>query len=70
MATTGLLSAVRTGARTVGWYVRGVMGEDAYDKYLDHFEGVHPAGAVPMTEREFWRDRSDRQDANPQSRCC
>jgi uncharacterized short protein YbdD (DUF466 family) len=31
---------------------------------------VHDASATPMTEREFWRDHSDRQDANPQGRCC
>ena len=24
----------------------------------------------PMTEREFWRDQTDRQDTNPQGRCC
>ncbi|HYH77897.1 MAG TPA: YbdD/YjiX family protein, partial [Arthrobacter sp.] len=24
----------------------------------------------PLTEREFWRDRTDRQDSNPQGRCC
>jgi len=57
-------------ARGIRWYVRGVMGEDAYEKYLAHVEGEH-AGAVPvMTEREFWRDRTDRQDANPEGRCC
>ena len=56
-------------ARGVRWYVRGVMGEDAYDKYLEHARGQHE-GAQIMTEREFWRDRTDRQDANPQGRCC
>ena len=45
------------------------MGADAYAKYLAHHaEPGH--GAPPMTEREFWRDRTDRQDANPQGRCC
>jgi len=56
-------------ARGVRWYVRGVMGEDAYDKYLEHARGQHE-GAQVMTEREFWRDRTDRQDANPEGRCC
>jgi len=56
-------------ARGVRWYVRGVMGEDAYDKYLEHARGQHE-GAQIMTEREFWRDRTDRQDANPEGRCC
>jgi len=63
--------------RGVRWYVRGVMGEDAYEKYLAHVESEHGggdggAGAAPpvMTEREFWRDRTDRQDANLSGRCC
>ena len=52
------------------------MGDDAWDKYRAHHEAVHRAGdpAHPtermMTEREFWRDQTDRQDANPQGRCC
>jgi len=57
-------------ARGVRWYVRALMGEDAYEKYLAHVEGEHGGGVVPLTEREFWRDRTDRQDANPQGRCC
>jgi len=57
-------------ARGIRWYVRAVMGEDAYEKYLAHVEGEHGGGAVPLSEREFWRDRTDRQDANPQGRCC
>jgi len=57
-------------ARNIRWYVRGVMGEDAYEKYLAHVAGEHDDGARVMTEREFWRDRTDRQDANPEGRCC
>jgi len=57
-------------ARSIRWYVRGVMGEDAYEKYLAHVAGDHGDGARVMTEREFWRDRTDRQDANPEGRCC
>jgi len=75
--THTLLEGVRSGARSVVWFVRGVMGEDAYDKYLLHYDAVHGSGGggddtppPPMTEREFWRDHSDRQDNNPQGRCC
>jgi uncharacterized short protein YbdD (DUF466 family) len=60
-------------ARGIRWYVRGLMGEDAYEKYLEHVQGEHGehGDSVPiMTEREFWRDRTDRQDANPSGRCC
>ncbi|MDU2316806.1 MAG: CstA-like transporter-associated (seleno)protein, partial [Cutibacterium acnes] len=24
----------------------------------------------PMSEKAFWRDQCDRQDRNPQARCC
>ena len=79
-----LLASVRQGAKGFAWFMRGVMGEDAYDKYKAHHEGLRDAHddsthdpdaaacAVPvmMTEREFWRDQTDRQDINPQGRCC
>ena len=68
-----VLAAVRTGARGVAWFVRGVLGEDAYDKYAAHHAATHggcEAGEPVMTEREFWRDQTDRQQRNPQGRCC
>ena len=70
-----VLAAVRTGARGVAWFVRGVLGEDAYDKYAAHHAATHgrggEGGGEPvMTEREFWRDQTDRQQQNPQGRCC
>ncbi|MEV8027942.1 YbdD/YjiX family protein [Cellulosimicrobium funkei] len=57
------------GAAHVRWYVRQVMGDDAYATYAAHQRAVHPGGVV-MTEREFWRMRHAEQDANPGSRCC
>jgi uncharacterized short protein YbdD (DUF466 family) len=68
----GVGAAVRSAAAGFVWYVRGVMGEDAYEKYRAHHDSVHgTAAAVPvLTEREFWRDQTDRQDTNPQGRCC
>lgn len=57
--------------RDVRWFMRGVMGADAYEKYLDHYWTNHgPDAGPPLTEREFWRDRDDRRDANPEGRCC
>jgi len=65
------LALVQRGVGAVGWFMRGVLGEDAYDKYLAHFETHHVDGAAePMTAREFWRDHTDRQNDNPQGRCC
>jgi uncharacterized short protein YbdD (DUF466 family) len=52
---------------------RGVVGEDAYERYREHVQAQRANGDPGhplMTEREFWRDRTDRQDANPQGRCC
>jgi uncharacterized short protein YbdD (DUF466 family) len=63
------MNAVVAGFRGFTRYLGGVMGADAYTKYLAHHaEAGH--GTQPMTEREFWRDQTDRQDANPQGRCC
>ncbi|MCB7135881.1 YbdD/YjiX family protein [Cellulosimicrobium marinum] len=68
-----MLAAVGTrvldAARAVRWYVRQVMGDDAYATYVAHRQATHPGGTV-MTEREFWRARHAEQDANPGSRCC
>lgn len=67
-----VLDTVRKGARDFVWLFKGVMGEDAYDKYKAHCEATHaPEDGQPMmTEREFWRDVTDRQESNPQGRCC
>lgn len=69
-----VVDSVRTAAGGLAWFVRGVMGGDAYEKYAAHQAAQHAAGAAdghpPMTEREFWRDQTDRQDCNPQGRCC
>ncbi|RAX17688.1 DUF466 domain-containing protein [Pseudarthrobacter sp. AG30] len=63
------ITAVTNGFRGFARYLGGVMGADAYAKYLEH----HKASGhqePPLGEREFWRDRTDRQDRNPQGRCC
>ncbi|NYD78752.1 YbdD/YjiX family protein [Arthrobacter cupressi] len=57
------------GLRGVAAYFRGVMGADAYRKYLEHHEACGHSTA-PMNERQFWRERMDRQDTEPQGRCC
>jgi uncharacterized short protein YbdD (DUF466 family) len=66
-------AAARDVGRNVVWFVRSVMGDDAYEKYRAHYEAQHsghPPSHQPLTEREFWRDRTDRQDAHPEGRCC
>ncbi|BAJ74104.1 uncharacterized small protein [Microbacterium testaceum StLB037] len=59
---------VRVG-RGIRWYVTTLMGDRAYDVYVAHHR-VHHRGDVPLTERQFWRQRAAEQDANPGARCC
>ncbi|WP_106208770.1 YbdD/YjiX family protein [Glaciihabitans tibetensis] len=64
---------LRAIAQHVSWYVSAMMGDDAYRKYREHHESQHrdDDSAEPMlTEKQFWRDQTDRQDTNPQGRCC
>lgn len=63
------MNALVAGFRGFAEYFSGVLGADAYKKYLEHHEAsVHDG--PPMCERDFWRDHTDRQDSNPQGRCC
>jgi uncharacterized short protein YbdD (DUF466 family) len=63
------IAALSKGFKGFARYLGGVLGADAYARYLDHYRAAGHT-EPPLTEREFWRDRSDRQDANPQGRCC
>ncbi|MFJ3959034.1 YbdD/YjiX family protein [Arthrobacter sp. NPDC090010] len=65
----GAWRRVRAGASAFRRGIRGVFGADAYEKYLEYHRQHHPHHA-PMSEPEFWRDRCDRQEGNPQGRCC
>jgi uncharacterized short protein YbdD (DUF466 family) len=62
-------TAVAKGCRGLAWYLEGMLGADAYRKYLEHHRLAHP-GEEPLTERAYWREAMDRQDRNPQGRCC
>lgn len=61
--------AVARAARTLRWYVRGVVGEDAYERYVAHVAATRPGHPVP-SEREFWRDKHAYQERHPDTRCC
>lgn len=65
---TGAEQLVRA-ARSVRWFVRGVIGADAYERYLAYHERAQP-DAAPMGEKEFWRAHVDARDTNPTTRCC
>lgn len=64
-----LHALLRRAGRGIRWYVTTLMGDRAYDVYVAHLRAQHPE-AVPLTERQFWRQRSDAQDRNPGARCC
>lgn len=67
--TMELLRSAGRGLGAVNRYLKGVLGEDSYSKYLDHHRSTGCA-TEPMNVKEFWRDKTDRQDANPEGRCC
>ncbi|WP_309615547.1 YbdD/YjiX family protein [Salinibacterium sp.] len=56
-------------ARSVSWYITSLMGDRAYDTYVDHLAARHP-GIAPVDERAFWVARYREQEANPGARCC
>ncbi len=49
------------------WYLKQATGEAKWDEYLDH---CRRHGHEPMTRKEFERERADRRENDPQSRCC
>jgi uncharacterized short protein YbdD (DUF466 family) len=51
------------------WYVREVMGENAYDHYLAHQRRHHPGEPV-LSRREFECRRLDWMEVEPGQRCC
>ncbi len=57
------------GWEALTWWIKGVLGEDAYQRYLDYHYRSGSQGRI-LTEREFWRAHNDRLDRNPQSRRC
>lgn len=66
---SSLLARLSTAAHSFRTFMRGVLGADAYDRYVQHQTRVHP-GKPYMAEREFWRDRTDEMERNPGARCC
>ena len=55
--------------RNTLWFLRGVLGEDAYQHYLAHQARMHP-DTEPLSEKAFWKDKTDWEERNPQGRCC
>lgn len=66
---TGPLTRLRDGWASLRWYVDGIVGANAYSRYVAHLGRNHPGAPVP-TERDFWRQHYADQEANPTTRCC
>jgi uncharacterized short protein YbdD (DUF466 family) len=64
-----MVAAFGQGYRAVRWWFRGVLGADAYDRYLAHHARAGHDDP-PMSERAFWRARTDHQERHPQVRFC
>jgi uncharacterized short protein YbdD (DUF466 family) len=64
-----MLTRLHRSVRSAWQIARGVVGETAYERYLDHHRKHHP-DQRPLDEREFWRRHVDRGDTHPGSRCC
>ena len=54
--------------RWMGWYLREVTGETAYDRYVEHLRATHPEEPVP-SRRDFERARMDGREDQPPRRC-
>ncbi|GII22688.1 YbdD/YjiX family protein [Planosporangium mesophilum] len=66
---TSLWSALGRGCRFAVWYVKEVVGENDYEHYLKHLQRHHP-DARPVPRKAFERDKVQRLETNPKSRCC
>lgn len=62
--------AALRGLKGLHWYLKEIMGENAYLHYLESYRRRHGTADGAMGEREFWRDLTDAQDRNPTARCC
>ncbi len=48
---------------------RAVLGDDAYERYLDHHAKSHRE-SVPLSRREFYDDELKRKWSGAVNRCC
>ncbi len=70
--TSRLRAAVgraRTGLAQARRLWRDFTGESAYERYVERHRREHP-GHEPMTERQWWRAKTDFDEDNVQARCC
>ncbi len=68
---TGWKSETITGGMRRLWRaLRGLCGDDAYERYLEHWARHHPGEeSAPLDRKSFFKDRQDRQWEDIR-RCC
>lgn len=53
-----------------GWKrLREMTGDDAYDRYLQHWQSHHDAGEQPLDRETFYRQQTEHR-WNGIKRCC
>jgi uncharacterized short protein YbdD (DUF466 family) len=57
------------GRRGLLWYLRELLGENDYDKYVAHLARQHP-GTPPPSRRDFERAKTHRLERAVSARCC
>ncbi len=62
------MSAIRESCRQAWKLVRALSGDDAYERYLEHFNRRHP-GAIPLDRGAFYRADLERRWKSA-NRCC
>ncbi|BBZ66466.1 hypothetical protein MINS_18950 [Mycolicibacterium insubricum] len=65
----GLLARARRIGAGIGWYTASLMGDNHYQRYLEHRRRAHPGEPV-CSEAQYWRMRHAAADADPGARCC
>ena len=63
------MARLRRAVARAFWYLREVVGENAYEHYLAHQRRDHPDAQV-LSRREFGCRRLDRMESARPSRCC
>jgi uncharacterized short protein YbdD (DUF466 family) len=63
------MQRVGRGWNAVTWYLKALMGENGYEQYL-RYHLSSGCQSPPLSEKQFWKDKMDWQDKNPQGRCC
>jgi len=65
----GDVNRIAAALKRIGDIVRRIIGAPDYNTYVQHMARCHP-DVVPMTARQFERQRLEDRYSRPGSRCC